>query len=210
MNKTNYNLANPGEVKNALALRLEVLEEEKKALSFISEALKGYTKKQINKYFKDHAEALSPKYKQETTKWNSETREEEPIINYWPIYTIYIEKSYFNKLTLYISGPVRYINGWDNKLYFTFYGNNSGTQTEEEKEKSKEMTAENLRPLIDQQISNLKDTTAKVQADHNNIEALTAQYNEARQAYDNILEAVHYYTRDQLTGKRDYNLSKNN
>ena len=70
------------------------------------------------------------------------------------------------------------------------------------------MTAENLRPLIDQQIDNLKETTAKVKKDYDNAEALTAQYNSARQAYDDILEAVHYYTRDQLTGKRDYNLSK--
>lgn len=202
----NYNLANAQEVKKALSLRLEVLEEEKKALDFISSALTSYTKKQINKYFKDHIESLSPKYKQEATRWNCETREDEPVVNYWPLYTIYIEKDYFNKLTLYISGQSRNISGWDNKLYFTFYGN-SKAATEEEKEASKEMTAENLRPLIDQQISNLKETIAKVKKDFDNIDALTNQYNKARQAYDNILEAVHFYTRDQLTGKRDYNLT---
>lgn len=205
----NYNLAETKKIKTALALRLEVLNNEKEALEFISGALASYSKKQINKYFKDHVEAIAPKYRQESTRWNSETRQEDPCVNYWPVYTLYIEKGYFNKVTLYISGPALNIDGWENKLYFTFYGNNSGTQTEEEKEASKQLTAENLRPLIDQQIDNLKETTEKVLKDFNSIDAITEKYNETRAAYDNLLESVHFYTRDQLTGKRDYNLSKN-
>jgi predicted nucleotidyltransferase len=208
--KTNYNLVKPEEIKKALALRLEVLEEEKKALDFMSAALASYTKKQINKYFKDHAEALAPKYEQKSTRWDSITRQEVEEVNEYPLYTLYIEKSYFNKITLYISRPNN-ISGWDNKLYFTFYGNiNPSTATEEEKEAARALTPENLTPIIAQQIENTAATIEKVKKDYNNAETLTDQYNQARQAYDNLLEAVHYYTRDQLTGKRDYNLSKNN
>lgn len=202
---TNYNLANIKEVKDSLSLRLEVLEEERKALEFMSNALNSYKKKQINKYFKDHIEALSPTYKQKSTRWNSETREDEPITNTYPIYTAYIEKGYFNKLTIYISGQAKNINGWDNKLYFTFYGDTQAP-TEEEKKKTREMTAENLRPIIDTQINSLKETTEKVKKDFDNIEALTKKYNKLRQDYDNFIDSVHFYTRDQLTGKQDYDL----
>jgi len=205
---TNYNLADQKQVQAALELRLEVLELERQALAFISGALSSYTKKQLNKYFKDHCETLSPKYSQESTRWNSETRQEVLETNQWPIYTIYIEKGYFNKITLYISGRSRSISGWDNKIYFTFYGNTNAA-TEEEKEASRAMTPENLRPLIDSQINQNAETIKKVKHDLNRIATITAQYNQARQAYDDILEAVHFYTRDQLTGKRDYNLNNN-
>jgi len=208
----NYNLANTQEIKNALALRLEVLNNEAQALDFLANALQSFKRKNIDKYFKNHVEELSPKYAQQYTDYNRETHQEETTTKNWPVYSISIYKEHqnygYNKVNLYLHGN-RKISGAENYINFTFYPDYN-LSTEEEKQACRNITPENLARLIKQEQERHAKTIAKVQKDFDNVEELTAQYNQARQAYDDILEAVHYYTRDQLTGKRDYNLSKIN
>jgi hypothetical protein len=204
----NYNLAKPQEIKQALALRLEVLSNEKKALVFLQDALNNYKRKNIDKYFKDHAESLSPKYSVIWNERNPKTEKWEDITKVFPVYSISIQKDpvLYNKVNLYLHDN-QAINGAENYLTFTFYPDYNAT-TEEEKQAKLNITPANLSALISRDIEINETTTAKVQKDYDDAEVITDIYNKARQNYDDILEKVHYYTRDQLTGKRDYNLSK--
>jgi|GEM_PF-4775839 len=191
---------------NNLKIRIEAKELEKKALEFLRDTLKEYGNKQINKRFKDFLEARSPKYTYNCEIYNIDKGIYENEEKTAPIYSIYIKKDYFNGLQLY-NNDFQKFNGLDNWLSLTIYKNHNAT-TEEEKEKSGELNAENLTRLVNALIEGINETLEKLNNDLKNFDKLANKYEKAKKELDIILESVHYYTRDQLTGKNEYNITK--
>lgn len=194
-------------VADQLKLRLEALNIERAGFQFLLNSLKEYGDKAINKRFKDFLEAKSPLYSVNYSDYNRETHKEETTTKKFPVYSLSINtQGYFKSINLY-NNKLRDYNGIESNETFSIYGNNNA-ETEEEKEESKNLNYKNLLPVISSRLEGINETIDKIEKDLSNIETITAKYNAMRQELEDIEEAIHYYTRDKLTGKNDYNISK--
>lgn len=166
-------------IKKQLNAQLFIEELQAEALTFVSQILTDYKRKNIDKYLKDEINAKSPKIK------NAKSGHE------YARFSIGIYKDYFFNVNVYFY-PVTPQN---------FQANGSEHFLFNDKD---EKTPAGLKKQIDSRLDGIKEKIKTLKESIKNIEKIKAKYDKLHAEAESFDDSLCFYVKDQLSGKSQY------